>query len=66
MLKLCCVNRGTKIKWILDHIEGSRAGTEKGELLFVRRMGELLFDIRAVLQWKDPILQLMADHSKSI
>jgi glycerol kinase len=25
---------GTKIKWILDHVEGSRARAEKGELLF--------------------------------
>lgn len=25
---------GTKIKWILDHVEGARAKAEKGELLF--------------------------------
>ena len=25
---------GTKIKWILDHVEGARARAEKGELLF--------------------------------
>ena len=25
---------GTKIKWILDHVEGAREKAEKGELLF--------------------------------
>lgn len=25
---------GTKVKWILDHVEGARAKSEKGELLF--------------------------------
>lgn len=25
---------GTKVKWILDHVEGAREKAEKGELLF--------------------------------
>ena len=25
---------GTKLKWILDHVEGARTRAEKGELLF--------------------------------
>ena len=25
---------GTKLKWILDHVQGARAKAEKGELLF--------------------------------
>jgi len=33
-LPLATYFSGPKIKWILDHIEGARAGAERGELLF--------------------------------
>lgn len=33
-LKLDAYFSGTKVKWLLDHVEGARARAEKGELLF--------------------------------